>query len=72
MTGTIRTINWRPAKRGALLGYARAEFPSGAIISEIAVLISPHGLWAAPPAKARIAPDGTVLKDERGKTCYVT
>jgi hypothetical protein len=72
MTGAIRITNWRPARRGALLGYCRAEFPSGAIICEISILTSPHGLWAAPPAKPRISPDGSVKRDERGKASYVT
>jgi hypothetical protein len=71
MTGTIKITNWRPARRGALLGYCRAQYPSGVIICEISVVKTVHGLWAATPSKPRISSDGTVRRDDRGKVLHV-
>jgi hypothetical protein len=72
MTGTIKITNWRPVRRGALLGYCRAEYPSGVIVCEISILKTVHGLWAATPSKPRVSSDGSVKRDERGKVRHVT
>jgi hypothetical protein len=50
MTG-IRIRDWRPLRKNSLLGFCRAEFASGLVISDITVLTSPRGPWASPPSK---------------------
>ena len=69
MTGvTIR--DWRPVARGALLGFARVELPSGMIISDVTILSGSSGHWASPPSRPQIGKDGTVVKDDAGKIRY--
>jgi hypothetical protein len=69
---TIRIIDWRPLRRNTLLGFCKAEFPSGVIISDITVLTSPRGPWASPPSKPMLNRDGVTVKDDAtGKVRYV-
>lgn len=52
MTGTIRIISWRQCRgMRPVLGFCKAQFPSGISIAEIAIINGRHGIWAAPPSK---------------------
>jgi hypothetical protein len=73
MTAAVRITSWRPARRGSILGYARAQYASGVIICEITIIKTPpHGLWAAAPTKPRVSKDGVVRRDGNGKVQHVT
>jgi hypothetical protein len=48
----MRLLDFRPRRKGELLGFARLEFP----ISDIPILAGPKGVFAALPAKP--IPDG--------------
>ena len=66
----IRVLDWRPLAKGALLGFAKVEFPSGMIISDVCVLSGEKGTWASPPSKPMIDRDGHVLRDDKQKIRY--
>jgi hypothetical protein len=63
-------VDFRPINKGALLGSARVEHPSGAIWNDCLIFDGDHGMWASPPSRPMISPDGTVVKDSAGKTRY--
>jgi hypothetical protein len=67
---TIKILDWKPLRKGSLLGFAKTEFVSGLIFSDVPILTGPRGPWASPPAKAMIGRDGVVMKDEGGKIRY--
>ena len=62
--------DWRPMRKGSLLGFAKVEMPSGMIISDVTILISERGPWASPPSKPMVGRDGLALKDDAGKVRY--
>ena len=62
--------DWRPMRKGSLLGFAKVELPSGLIISDVTILTGEHGPWASPPSKPMVGRDGTVLTDDKGKVRY--
>lgn len=57
-------------RRNSLLGFAKVEFPSGLIVSDVTILTGERGPWASPPSKPMINRDGVVLKDDNGKIKY--
>lgn len=67
---TIRILDWRPMQKGALLGFAKIELPSGMIIVDCTICTGPNGPWASPPSKAMIGRDGLVMKDQADKVRY--
>ena len=66
----IRILDWRPMRKGSLLGFAKVELSSGMIISDVTILTGERGSWASPPSKPMIGRDGTVLTDDKGKVRY--
>ena len=66
----IQVRDWRPLRKGSLLGFAKIEFPSGMIIADVTVLAGERGAWASPPSKPMIGRDGVVMKDDSGKIRY--
>jgi hypothetical protein len=66
----IRVTDWRPLRKNSLLGFARIEFPSGMIISDVTILNGERGPWASPPSKPQIDRDGSVVRDQNGKIRY--
>ncbi len=66
----IRILDWRPMRRNSLMGFVKAELPSGMIIADITILTGERGPWASPPSKPMVGRDGAVLKDDAGKTKY--
>ena len=63
-------IDWRPVVKGALLGFAEVQQPSGQIINDVTIVTAENGPLASPPGKPMIGPDGMVLTDHRGKVRY--
>ena len=74
LAGTARTsvqiLDWRPVRKGSLLGFARVELASGMILADVTVLLGENGPWASPPSKPMIGRDGTAMKDAAGKVRY--
>jgi DNA-binding cell septation regulator SpoVG len=62
--------DWKPMRRGALLGFARVRFPSGMIVHDVTILTGERGAWASPPSKPMVTRDGTAMKDAAGKIRY--
>lgn len=67
----MKILDWREMRRNSLLGFAKVEFASGLIIADVTILTGERGPWASPPSKPMVSRDGTVMKDESGKICYV-
>ena len=55
--------DWRPMRKGSLLGFARIELPSGMILHDVTILTGEKGPWASPPSKPMIDRDGVAMKD---------
>lgn len=68
---TVKVLDWRPMPRNTLRGFAKLEFPSGMVISDVVILQSERGPWASPPSKPMISRDGSAMKDDAGKIRYV-
>src|SRR4051812_49322695 len=66
----MRLLGWEPGGSGALLGRARVRLPNGLEIADIGIFAREGRRWAQLPAEAIRAPDGQILKDDRGKTRY--
>jgi hypothetical protein len=66
----MQILDWRPVQKGALRGFAKVQLPSGMIVSDVTVLTSDRGPWASPPSKPMVGRDGTVMRDDAGKTKY--
>jgi hypothetical protein len=43
MNATIKILDWRALRKGALLGFTKVEFPSGLIISDVTILAAEPG-----------------------------
>jgi hypothetical protein len=71
MSAAVRILDWKPRSSGALRGFADVEFPSGAIFHEVGIFEKNGRWWASPASKPQISREGTVLKDDRGKTKYL-
>jgi hypothetical protein len=67
---SVKIVEWRALRKGSLLGFSKVQFPSGLIISDVTILDSGKGPWAAPPSKPMIGKDGAALKDDKGKVRY--
>ena len=67
---TVQIRDWRPMRKGSLLGFAKVELPSGMILNDVTVLYGDRGAWASPPSKPMIDRDGIAMKDANGKLKY--
>jgi hypothetical protein len=63
-------LEFRPLRKGSLLGFAKVQQPSGQIIVEATILTGPHGPWASPPSRVQIDKDGVALREPNGKLIY--
>lgn len=70
MNAAIRITDWKPVRKGALLGFARMEMPSGMVLIDCTILTGANGPWASPPGKPMVGSDGTVARDANNKTRY--
>ena len=66
----IQIRDFRPMRKGSLLGFAKVELPSGMILSDVTILSGERGPWASPPSKPMIGRDGTAMTDANGKVKY--
>jgi hypothetical protein len=64
-------LDFRPMRKGKLLGFARVQLPIGLRINDIPILAGRNGAFAALPAKPQIDSEGRVKRDGRGKALYV-
>jgi DNA-binding cell septation regulator SpoVG len=70
LSAAVTIIDWRPKRQNSLLGFAKVEFASGMIVSDVTILTGNNGPWASPPSKPQVSRDGTVMKDASGKVRY--
>ncbi len=70
MSAVVQIRDWRPMRKGSLLGFAKIEMPSGLILVDVTILSGERGAWASPPSKPMIDRDGIALKDANGKIRY--
>jgi hypothetical protein len=70
MAETLRLIDWRPVRKGKLLGFASVELPIGLRIHDVAVLHGKTGPWAALPTKAELDGDRRQRRDVEGQPSY--
>lgn len=70
MTHPFTATNWRPLRKGSLIGFVSVSMPSGMAIHEISVLETNGRFWAAPPAKPMVDRDGRVMIGDDGKRRY--
>ncbi len=65
-----KILEFRPLAKNSLIGFAKVEFPSGLIISDVTILTGERGPYAMPPSKPMVGRDGTVMKGDDGKVKY--
>lgn len=65
-----KILDFRQVTKNSLIGFAKVEFPSGLVISDVTVLKGERGPWASPPSKPMVSRDGTVMKGDDGKVRY--
>lgn len=70
-TARMQLEDFKPMRRGNLLGFATIRLPNGLQISDIPVCTSGRRAWASLPAKPILDRDGRHLSDENGKKRYV-
>jgi hypothetical protein len=67
----IRLLDFRPIRKGKLLGFARIELPIGLLISDIPILTGKNGVFAALPARPLLDPEGRQKRDANGRPQYL-
>lgn len=70
MSAPFVATNWKPLRKGSLIGFASIAMPSGITIHEVSVLETNGKFWASPPAKPMVDRGGCVLTDDSGKRKY--
>ncbi len=66
----IQIRDFRPMRKGSLLGFAKVELPSGMVLNDVTIMSGERGPWASPPSKPMIGRDGTAMTDASGRTKY--
>lgn len=66
----MKLLEWRAIGKGALIGRANIELPSGLQIADCGVFIKERARWAQMPAEPMRDAGGQPLKDDQGKTRY--
>jgi hypothetical protein len=67
---TLRLIDWRPLRKGKLLGFGVIETPLGLRIHDVPVLQGKNGPWAALPTKPELDGDRRQRRDAEGNPSY--
>jgi hypothetical protein len=70
MPPPARCLDWRPLRKGSLLGFATVQFGSGQVVHDIPVHQAGSRSWANPPGKPWVGSDDRVVRDEKGKVKY--
>jgi hypothetical protein len=63
-------LEWREVRKNSLLGFVRAQMPSGMILSEISINLTSGRYWAGAPSKPMVDREGVALRDDAGKIRY--
>ena len=68
---SLTCTNWRAMRSNSLLGFLDLEVPEMRLRIREATVHESHGKrWVGLPAKPQVTREGTVRRDERGKTAY--
>jgi hypothetical protein len=69
----MRLVSFKPLRKGALVGLATMELPSGLKIAECPALVSAGKAWPSFPGKLQLDRDGkqVVLKGEKQFTKFL-
>ena len=70
MSLSFVATNWRPLRKGSLIGFVSVSMPSGITIHEVSILETNGRFWASPPSKPMIDRDGRVMIGDDGKRRY--
>ena len=70
MSGRMQLLDWKPIRKGALVGRATVLLPSGLQIADIGIFQKHDRSWAQLPSEPMRDAAGQLLKDDRGKTRY--
>jgi DNA-binding SARP family transcriptional activator len=66
----MRLLGWLRIDKGALIGRAKVQLPSGLEIADIGIFQKAGSRWAQLPAELLRDADGQPLRDDRGKARY--
>jgi hypothetical protein len=66
-----RLLDFRPMRKGKLVGFARVELPIGLRINDIPIILGKNGPFAGLPARPMLDHEGRPKIDIRGKPQYV-
>lgn len=72
MSNSFTATNWKPLRKGALVGFVSVSMPSGLVIHEISVLETNGRFWASPPSKPMIDRNGVVMIGDDGKRRFAS
>jgi hypothetical protein len=70
MAETLRLVDWRPVRKGKLLGFALVELPMGLRIHDVPVLHGKNGVWATLPTKPELDGNRRQRRDVAGEPSY--
>ena len=70
MSLSFVATNWKPLRKGSLIGFVSITMPSGITIHEVSILETNGRFWASPPSKPMIDRNGVVMIDDAGKRRY--
>ena len=70
MSHSFVATNWKPLRKGSLVGFVSITMPSGITIHEVSILETNGKFWASPPSKPMIDRDGRVMIGDDGKRRY--
>ncbi len=62
--------NWKPLRKGALIGFVDVSMPSGIAFREVSILETNGRFWASPPSKPMLDRDGRAMTGDDGKRRY--
>ena len=70
MSHSFVAMNWKPLRKGSLVGFVSVSMPSGITVHEVSILETNGRFWASPPSKPMIDRNGVVMIDDAGKRRY--
>lgn len=70
MSAAMQIRDFRPMRKGSLLGFAKVELPSGMVLCDCVIMSSDRGPWVGLPSKPQIGKDGMALTDSNSRIKY--
>ena len=67
MSNSFTATNWRPLRKGSLVGFVSVSMPSGITIHEVSILETNGRFWASPPSKPMIDRTGFAMIGDDGR-----